>query len=122
MQNRLHFPKIFQKTPQNTKITLLYPKKYDKHTYHFTMDGSAPPPRGLYLATSIAECSLKKLFPIHLILFLISACVISAIKFQETNSKRATQLLYLNNSSHVILAFLSGMSIFLNLFSLNTFV
>ena len=30
--------KFFQKTLKNTKIRILYPKKYDKHTYHFTME------------------------------------------------------------------------------------
>ena len=34
--------KIFQKTLQNTKIRILYLKRYDKHTYHFTME--VPPP------------------------------------------------------------------------------
>ena len=38
-----HFPKIFQ----NTKIRILYPKKYDKHTYHFTMEVLPPPSPGL---------------------------------------------------------------------------
>ena len=32
------FPKVFQKILKNTKIRILYPKKYDEHTYHFTME------------------------------------------------------------------------------------
>ena len=27
----------FPEDPKNTKIRILYPKKYDEHTYHFTM-------------------------------------------------------------------------------------
>ena len=34
---------MFQKTLENTKIRILYPKKYDEHTYHFTIP---PPPPG----------------------------------------------------------------------------
>ena len=37
-KNGLHFPKIFQKTLKNTKIRILYPKKYDEHIYHLTME------------------------------------------------------------------------------------
>ena len=32
------FSKNFPEDPKNTKIRILYPKKYDEHTYHFTME------------------------------------------------------------------------------------
>ena len=35
---------IFQKTLKYTKIRILYPKKYDEHTYHLAME--VPPPPG----------------------------------------------------------------------------
>ena len=48
---RLQSPKIFQKTLKNTKITILYPKKYDEHTYHFTMEVPPPPPGGVIVSS-----------------------------------------------------------------------
>ena len=36
----------FPEDPKNTKIRILYPKKYDEHTYHFTMEVTPPPPPG----------------------------------------------------------------------------
>ena len=41
-ENGFYFPKIFQKTLKNTKIRILYPKKYDEHAYNFTMEVSLP--------------------------------------------------------------------------------
>ena len=35
----------FLEDPKNTKIRILYPKKYNKHTYHFTIKWKCPPPR-----------------------------------------------------------------------------
>ena len=44
MKNCFHFPQIFQKILKNTKIRILYPKKYYEHTYHFTLE--VPPGGG----------------------------------------------------------------------------
>ena len=41
----------FPEDPKNTKIRILYPKKYDEHTYHFTIEVS---PRGQISLSSIA--------------------------------------------------------------------
>ena len=38
--------KTFQKTLKNTRIRILYPKKYDEHTYHFAMEVPPPPGEG----------------------------------------------------------------------------
>ena len=40
------FQKLFQKSLKNTKIRILYPKKYDEHICHFTMEVPPPPPGG----------------------------------------------------------------------------
>ena len=42
----LPFSKNFPETLKNTKIRILDPKKYDEHTYHFTMEVPPPPPPG----------------------------------------------------------------------------
>ena len=34
----------FPGDPKNIKIRILYPKKYDEPTYHFTMEVPPPPP------------------------------------------------------------------------------
>ena len=70
MQNtRISFlHKIFQKTLKNTKIRILYPKKYDEHTYHFTMEVSPPPPGQTDYCTRFAvpQRSLHNSFLTHL--------------------------------------------------------
>ena len=32
----------FAEDPKNTRIRILYPKKYDEHTYHIAMEMLAP--------------------------------------------------------------------------------
>ena len=56
----LQFSKYFLEDPKNTKIRILYPKKYDEHTYHFTM--KVPPWAHIAIMATIplnfASCSL----------------------------------------------------------------
>ena len=35
----------FPEDPKNTRIRVLYPKKYDEHSYHFAMEMPPPPPQ-----------------------------------------------------------------------------
>ena len=49
------FPKNFLEDPKKNKIRILYPKKYDEHTYHFTME--VPPPPGSYVYGRISLAS-----------------------------------------------------------------
>ena len=54
----LQFSKTFPKDPKKKKIRILYLKKYDEHTYHFTME--VPPPlRGGGVTNSCAATNLS---------------------------------------------------------------
>ena len=48
--------KTFQKTLKNIRIRILYPIKYDEHTYHFAME--VLPPLGAKINYSYAEALL----------------------------------------------------------------
>ena len=50
----------FPEDPKNTRIRILYPKKYEEHTYHFAMK---IPPEGqnlLFICRSFAFCMTKR--------------------------------------------------------------
>ena len=47
----------FPEDPKNTRIRILYSKKYDEHTYHFGME-VPPPPWGAKINYSYAEALL----------------------------------------------------------------
>ena len=50
----LPFSKNFPKDPKNNKIRILYPKRYDEHTYYFTLE--VPPPRGGQYKNHYEQC------------------------------------------------------------------
>ena len=57
----LQFSKHFPEYPKNTKIRILYPKKYDEHTYHITMK---VPPRHLASGPDLHQPQFQRNSPV----------------------------------------------------------